>query len=868
MNMVDEHMLELFATSMETNIDAINKGLSKLGKKEDDQPVINSIMRAFHSLKGSSALVGFSNLKEITHAAENVMVEIGKKKITVSEPIISLLFECAERIKMLHEGFVKGDKEIAVSDLIEKLAKAEKGEFIETEEVGADASPAKDNSSADKAVEQPTMVLDKESFDLFISDLEDDIERIDTGLLDLENNEQDTELQNKIMRAAHNIKGSSSMVGITSLKELTHAMENIMVDVINKKIEINRPLISLLLKCSDRVRLLKDQFIEGNITAEIIDLIAKLEEAGGNESPKKDDSISSKIEDKKTETTNPEPPKPEVQPMMDFDEETMNIYVQELEDDIDRIDKGILELENNSEDAELLNRIMRAAHNIKGSSGMVGFAKMREITHAVENVMVDIIKKNLEVSRPLISLLLKCIDRIKLLKDQFVNKQIDAEIADLIKELDDIREGKAEEDGQKVEPVAKPAVDTKKAAPVEAPKEKLENIQNVKIKVKSIEEMINQISEMVICHTQLKQINKTLKRQYVKESKFKESQQLLEIIGKIVNRLQDELMQSKMITMEVIFKNFPRMVRDLEMSLNKGINVIIENSQTRLDKSIAEEISNPLVHIIRNSADHGIELPEERKKAGKPERGTIKISSWQKSEQIIVSVEDDGAGINEEKVIKSAIKKGLIDEEKARQLTKQEAVNLIFSPGFSTAEKVSDVSGRGVGMDVVKTHIEKINGTVEIETERGKGTKITLKIPSTMSIIPCIVTEINKKMLCIPSLNVNMVLSITPDMIKQKESKDILIIDGISMPFVSLHEKFAGTPEEHRGNYYTVVLGLVEKRVAVRVDRLLGSQKIIVKPLGNYLDKVKDIAGTTILEDGNIAFVLDVVDIVSDTSML
>ena len=712
-------------------------------------------------------------------------------------------------------------------------------------------------------------IADEHLKNLFVNSMEENLDLIDDGLIKLEDNVDDKELINSIMRAAHSLKGSSSLVGFTKLKDIMHAIESVMVDINNQKTRVSRPLVSLLLEGIDRVKLLKEQFFEGTITVEVSDLIEKLETARLqeiNNDPQKTIStdgqnISDNNKEEITEVTIITAQELE---LIELDNDMIAMFVSELEEDIEKIDNGLMELENNGEDTDLINGIMRAAHNIKGSSGMVGFTSMKELTHAVESVMVDINAKKIEVNRTIISLLLESIDRIKLLKEQFVEKNINSEVSDLVEKLTKVREQDSGVKEKTPTVASNMANNQKQNAPT---KVKLENVQNVKIKVKAVESMVNQISDLIIYQSQLVEINKTLKRQYMKEKRFKETLEILENVGRDIRILQDELMQSTMMSMEIVFRNFPRMVRDLETSLNKNMSLIIENADTKLDKSIAEEISNPLIHIIRNSADHGIESPEERRKAGKPEKGTIKLSAWQKSEQIIISIEDDGKGIDEEKVLNSAIKKGLISSEEAKKYTKQEAINLVFHPGFSTAEKVSDISGRGVGMDVVKTHIEKINGTIELKSEKGKGTKIILKIPSTMSIIPCIVTKINNKMICLPSINVNKVLSITPEDIQDREAKEFIISDDISIPLVRLHSKFGGNPKDFRGNFYVVIIGLVEKRIAILVDRLLGSQKIVVKSLGEYLGKVTNVAGATILENGRVGVVLDIADVVSSNSL-
>lgn len=555
--------------------------------------------------------------------------------------------------------------------------------------------------------------------------------------------------------------------------------------------------------------------------------------------------------------------------MIEITDVTLNLFIMDMEEDIDRIDNGLLVLESNSNDPNIINTIMRAAHNLKGSSSMVGFEQMREITHAMENVMVEIKNSKLKVTRTVISLLFKCLDRIKVLKEEFINGEVKTGVSDLVEQLKNVNQlvTNEEEAVKTSEEMLANKVDKTipKAAGTNQDQGKLaESVRSVKVRTKTIENMINQISDLTILQTQLRYQIKALMIKHEEKIQLKESLEMIETIGKNIKRLQDELMQLKAIPLEAVLKKFPRMVRDLEMSLNKKIEIIIETGGTMLDQNIAEEITNPLVHIVRNSADHGIEFPEERIKAGKPEKGTIKLNAWQRSGQIIITVEDDGRGIDEEKVLNSAIEKGLVKPEDAERLAKHDIINLIFHPGFSTARQVSEISGRGVGMDVVKNAIEKISGTLEIETEKGKGTKITLRIPSTMSVIPSILTEINGKILCIPSVNVNAVLSISLDKIISTSAKELVVINDTVLDLIRPHYKFGGEPKKHGNMYYIVIVGLAQKRVAILIDRLLGSQKIIVKPLGNYLGKIENIMGTTILENGRIGFVLDVPELIAN----
>ncbi len=546
---------------------------------------------------------------------------------------------------------------------------------------------------------------------------------------------------------------------------------------------------------------------------------------------------------------------------MDYDNEMLSLFILDMEDSINMISSGLLSLENNQNNPGIVDEIMRAAHNLKGSSAMMNFNRMKDLTHAVETVMQKIRGNKLQISQSLISLLLSGLDRIQLIRDQIINGNDNVEISDLVEKLNNFESGDNSATITET-PTASPSNAVSKALPVEIAK-KMDSQQYIKVNTKILGNLISQINKLILMQTQLLNLNKELYFKNPLETKLKESSSILTHVGKNIRNIQDELIRTKMTSLDHVVNKFPRMIRDLEIALEKKIELSIEVGNVRLDQNIADEIGNPLMHILRNSADHGIELPTERLKQGKSEKGLVKISATNKSNQITIIVEDDGNGLDEEKILKTAINKGIISEEDSTKLSKQNIINLIFSPGFSTADKVTDVSGRGVGMDVVKTHIEKINGTLEIESEKGRGTKIIIKAPSTMSVLPCTLIEINDTVLCLPSININKVLNIDKRDVNSTSSFNFIIFNGVAIPLIGLHAVFGGQPKEYKGSYYAVVLGLAEKKAAILVDRLLGSQKVIIRPLGSIMGKPPIIAGSTILEDSKIGLVLDIAEIVA-----
>jgi two-component system chemotaxis sensor kinase CheA len=318
-------------------------------------------------------------------------------------------------------------------------------------------------------------------------------------------------------------------------------------------------------------------------------------------------------------------------------------------------------------------------------------------------------------------------------------------------------------------------------------------------------------------------------------------------------------MKARMFPVEHVFNRFPRMVRDLARRAGKEINFQVVGRETELDRTVIEEIGDPLIHLLRNAIDHGIESPEKRRKLGKPVEGLVKLSASHQENQIVITVEDDGAGMDPEKIKAKAIEKGLINRENARRLTPKEAINLIFKPGFSTAKEISDVSGRGVGMDIVRNHIEKINGVIDIHSEVGKGTKFTIKLPLTLAINRSLLVKLEESVFAFPLSNVVEIINVEKDEIKHIHRQEVVMVRGEVLPLFTLEELLdikRETPE--RESFPVVVVKISEKPVGIIVDQLLGEQEIVIKSLGDYLGQVPGLAGATIMGDGKVALILDI----------
>ncbi|MBC7325506.1 MAG: chemotaxis protein CheA, partial [Moorella sp. (in: Bacteria)] len=365
--------------------------------------------------------------------------------------------------------------------------------------------------------------------------------------------------------------------------------------------------------------------------------------------------------------------------------------------------------------------------------------------------------------------------------------------------------------------------------------------------------------------TRLAEVGNGLKARLGNEELLETLEEVSLHIGRITSDLQEEIMKARMFPIDQVFNRFPRMVRDLARKAGKEIDFIIEGRETELDRTVIEEIGDPLIHLLRNAIDHGIEAPEARLKAGKPRQGMICLRAFHQENQIVITVEDDGAGMDPEKIKEKAVARGLVNRELAARLGPREALDLIFLPGFSTADEVTDVSGRGVGMDIVRNHIEKINGTIDIRTTPGKGTMFTIKLPLTLAINRSLLVQVEGRVYAFPLANVVEIIDITPADIQHVHRQQVVVVRGRVLPLIYLGQALGlSRSAPPGGNYAVVIVGLAEKQLGFIVDNLIGEQEIVIKSLGNFIGKIPGIAGATIMGDGSVALILDVRSLVDN----
>lgn len=590
---------------------------------------------------------------------------------------------------------------------------------------------------------------------------------------------------------------------------------------------------------------------------------------------------------------------------MNQDAALLQEYLTECDELIQRLDQDLVALETAVDDQKILNRIFRAFHTIKGTSGFMGFSQIVELTHHAEDVLNLLRKGERKVTRRTMDILLGVLDQLRrMLADVRNGTPRIYELGTLLGSLRQLQEG-AEEPrptlgeimvAQKVisheersaaleeavlsdKKLGEVLVEKKLASESQvrealqqqaAPAEARQAARTIRVDVHKLDALVNLVGELVLERNRLTQLQRDFVQQRISSERFEASfTQATARLAFITEELQSASLKTRMVPIDMTFRRFPRLVRDVALSLGKEVDLIIRGEDTELDKTVVEEIADPLVHLVRNALDHGIELPDAREAKGKERKGTVVLEARQEGDHIIVRVSDDGAGIDPERIGRKAVEKGLLSPDRLRNLTRGEIMDLIFLPGFSTAEKVSDVSGRGVGMDVVRTNLEKLNGVIEIESEPGRGSVVTLRLPLTLAILPALLVKVSQETYAVPLRSVLEAVRVRSSELHTVEGSEILRLRDRVMPVQRLRRVFGVEQETPRlddgaerkdaanDQLCVVVIAVGEKRYGLVVDELLGQEETVIKPLSSYLKKVPGLSGATIGGDGHVRLIID-----------
>ncbi len=582
-------------------------------------------------------------------------------------------------------------------------------------------------------------------------------------------------------------------------------------------------------------------------------------------------------------------------------------YLVESEEFLQRMDQDMVALEAAPNDAELLNRIFRALHTIKGTSGFLGFEPVVRLSHRAEDVLNALRKGEAQLTRPIMDALLAARDYLgKMLQDIRTGGLQQYELSSLLKDLEAAQtvgqksptlgqllvnkevisastlDAVLAEQSASAEPLklGQMLVDKGLASSAEIGNALVRQkeiaqlhaaVPTMRVDAAKLDDLINLIGELVLERNRLLQLSRDSSSGKLAINELSSSlAQSSARLSFITEELQSAGLKTRMVPIETVFRRFPRLVRDVTGNLKKEVDLSLLGEDTELDKTMAELVGDPLVHLVRNSLDHGVELPAIREQAGKPRRGKIRLEARQEGDQIVISISDDGAGMDPARIGRKAVEKGLVTAERLRGMSQREILDFIFLPGFSTAEQTTDLSGRGVGMDVVRTNLKKLNGTVEIESHLAEGTTVKLRLPLTLAILPVLLVQVGKEIYALPLRSVAETVQIDTKHVHRVEGSEVLCLREETLPLLRLDQMFPqrpsstpqpadASPSASSGDEgrKVVILGVAEKRFALLVDQLLGQESTVVKPLGVFLHGCSSVAGATISGDGQVRLVLD-----------
>lgn len=667
--------------------------------------------------------------------------------------------------------------------------------------------------------------------DMFLDESHEHLQSLNEGLLSLEENSDDVSVVNEIFRNAHTLKGMSATMGYNKIAELTHEMEDVLDLIRKEQLKLNEDIIDTLFKCLDSLEQMINSVGDGEAedVVDVTDLVAKLSSISkGTPMPKAADATAKAAPQEAADS-------PSIV-LTDIDKDVLKqakesgmigVHVQ--------VTLAATCLLKSARSYMVMNALDELGDVIK-SVPPAEDLEQEKFDHTFDVLLITAAEvKDVEEA-------LESISEIEKVSVNVVDTEAKAEEKAISAEAPKAAEAK---------PQAKAPVKTPAKAPAkkDAAHHKHQS-QSVRVDIDKLDTLMNLMGELVINKVRLEQIGQT--------HRLAELTETLEQMDRVTTDLQNIVMKVRMVPVSAVFNRFPRMVRDVSKELNKEINLTIEGEETELDRTVIDEIGDPIMHLLRNSLDHGVEHPDDREAKGKPRTGEVGLIARHEGNNVVIMVTDDGAGINADVIRRKAVEKGMISQEDADKLDDADAVRLIFLPGFSTADKITDISGRGVGMDVVRSKIEALSGHVDVETKIDEGSVFKIKLPLTLAIIQAMLVKVQEEMYAIPLGSIDSTINIQPTDIKTVRNKEVIVLRGEIIPIIRMEETLQVPHVKDSDEIFVVVVHAGEAKAGIVVDNLIGQQEIVIKTLGNLFAGLKMFSGATVLGDGRVALILDV----------
>ncbi|RXI39557.1 chemotaxis protein CheA [Clostridium tetani] len=792
--------MSMFLEEAMENLQTLNDSLLQLEQEPEDSDKLNEIFRVAHTLKGMSATMGFNEIAELTHKMEDVLSEFRDGELKVTENVVTVLFKCLDTLEQMVNNIADDiDEEISIEGIIAELQDIKKG--------------SEKGDIKEKAIEEH-----KEEIALNLDS-------------DLNLNEYDK----NIMKQAKN-KGYNTYIIKVILSKNT-LLKSARAFLIFKSLEDAGEIVKSEPSAEDiesenfdfEINLM---YVSKENEKEVYKILSGISEV--------EEVMLHKLEEEKTI------------------EESKEHTTSNLDLDLNEYDINVVkQAEDKGFDSYAIKVVLNENTLLKSARAFLIFKNLEDSGEIVKSIpsVEDIERENFDFEINLM----------------YISNRAKEEIYEILSNISEVEQVmvdnvNVEKEREKIIKAEEKVVAIKEKVQQEKSKVDVKSVQNnkprgkkehqfkkqhqsVRVDLGRLDKFMNMVSELVINRTRLEQISQNYKLTELNET--------LEQVARTTSDLQDLVMKIRMLPLDIVFNRFPRLIRDLSVELDKEMELIIKGQDTELDRTVIDEIGEPLIHLIRNAADHGIEPTEERIKKGKNPVGKIKLLAYQEGTKAVIKVEDDGGGIDVQKVRAKANRLDINTEG----MTDNDIRNLIFMQGFSTNEKVTDISGRGVGMDVVKTKIASLGGSVEVISEENKGSSFIIRLPLTLQIIQALLVKVGEETMAISLGYIDRVIDFKEDLVKRTNNKEVIIYNENVIPLIRLNKRL-NLEESNSKKKYIVIVKVGEKNIGLVVDSLLGQQEIVIKPLGKTLQGLKEYIGATILGDGLVTLILDVSSLV------
>jgi two-component system chemotaxis sensor kinase CheA len=817
-----------FIVEAREHLETIEPALLELERDPQNRALLDAIFRPMHSLKGASGFLGLTRMNQLAHKGENVLDALRKGECHLRPETMDLILKTTDALRAMLDALettgAEGDLDIApiMAELDRVLA----------QDCSCELPPP-----APTAQSYNLAIVNEEHLGDFLEEAAEITGNLSRGLVELESNPENTELIHDLFRAFHNLKGNAGIIGYVEMNELAHEAETLLGRARKGECPVSRTMIDALLAAVDALEA----------------LIAAIEPTGRVTAPDITPALSAvRALTASAPTACVEPPAPPTAAPAGRDAEDLEVFEGTVRQQLATIFAALEGLRTDAAQRDLVDAIYRSLTSLHNACAYMDLEELRVYAQRTAQLVGKARDEGIDFS-VMLDLLAQ--------EAGILESMVESALAGLKAPRAADQPAPAPEappTAPTPQESSRPTPDPTPTPAPAAPAAERRGTNTIRVEHAKLDHLMNLIGELIINRNRFAMLARDLAAGGDPHEVAQHLQETTDAMTRISDDLQDTIMHVRMLPVHTVFSKFPRLIRDLSRKSGKQVELITEGEETELDKSVVEVIGDPLVHILRNAVDHGLEPPEERRRQGKPETGRVWVRAAHKGNAVVIEVEDDGRGIDPDIMRQKGVEKGLITPEQARNMDDAAARELIFAPGFSTAAQVTDISGRGVGMDVVRTNIKELKGSVQVTSEVGKGTRFTLSLPLTLAIIDALLVRVSGHIFAIPLDAVSETTKIPKESISRVNRRDAVTLRGEVVALVHLAD-ILGLPTAPRPDKTlpTVLIAVQDRRLGLVVDELLLRQDVVIKALGDYLGDIPGISGATILGDGRVILILD-----------